>query len=290
MIQSGDYVIDDTNYAARCFSVLVEGHMMSTGLIPRDYAEAPVGGYEGSTVMSALNDELPLISWEEMPERIKEKVANKSQLSDIRNTGNAGKPIPSLDQNGQGYCWMYSGTSAAMLLRAVQGLPYVRLSGHAGACIIKGFRDQGGWGAQGLEFLMKRGQPSVEMWPEKSMSREHDNERTWQNAALHKIVEGFIDLDESIYDRDLTFQQVLTCLLCNIPVISDFRWWAHSVCAMDAVDVEPSRPANDPRRYGIRIWNSWRDSWGTMGTSVLTGTKAVPSGATAPRAITFSDQ
>ncbi len=120
-------------------------------------------------------------------------------------------------------------------------MPYVRLSAHAGACIIKNFRDQGGWGAQGLDRLRSHGQPSVEFWPEKSMNRQYDKPETWENAALHKVVEGFIDLDEPQYDRRLSFQQVLTCLLRNIPVIGDYSWWGHSVCLLDAVDVAPNQ-------------------------------------------------
>lgn len=289
MLYQNDFVIDESNFQSRCLVPTVNDHPVSFGLVPRNYSANPLGSYEGSTTFNKLNDELPLIDWAEMPDRIAAKVAAKSQLSDIRNTADNGKPFRSLDQNGQGYCWMYSGTVAGMLLRAIAGLPYVRLSGHAGACMIKNFRDQGGWGAQGLDRLFTHGQPSVEFWPEKSMSPTNNNPKTWENAALHKIGEGFIDLDVPQYDRRLSFQQVLTCLLCNIPVISDYNWWGHSVCAMDAVDVNPNKPANDPGRYGVRIINSWTDNWGTNGTGVLTGSKAIPDGATAPRSILLSN-
>ena len=285
MLQLNDFVINEENYVQRCF-VSTHGGEPGYGLVPRNYGTHPVGWYEGST---ALRDTLELIQWSDMPGLIAEKVANKSQLSDIRNRGNNGQPFPSLDQNGKGYCWAHSGTSAAMLLRARDNQPYVRLSAYAIACIIKNYRDQGGWGAQGLDFMRERGVPSVDFWPEKSMNRGNDNPQTWENAALHKITEGFIDLDAAQYDRNLSFQQVLTCLLNNIPVITDYNWWGHSVCAMDAVDVYPNRSATDPSRYGVRILNSWSDQWGERGTGVLTDRKAVPDGAVAPRAIMLSD-
>lgn len=278
MLQPNDFIINDSDRP--------DG---KRGLIPRNYSINPLGSYEGSRLFDALNDELPLTPFSEMPDIIADKVANKSQLSDIRNRGDNGRPIKSLDQNGQGFCWMYSGTMAVMLLRAKANMPHVRLSAHAGACIIKNFRDQGGWGAQGLDRLRSHGQPSIEFWPEKSMSRSHDKPATWENAALHKVSEGFIDLDAAQYDRNLSFQQVLTCLLCNIPVIADFNHWGHSVCLMDAVDVHPNKPATDPGRYGVRLINSWTDNWGTNGTGVLTDRKAVPDGATAPRSVTLSD-
>lgn len=282
MIQSTDFVIDDANALERA-----SGGM--TGLVPRNYSANPVGSYDGSTTFGKLNDELTLVPWEDMPDMIAEKTAAKSQLSDIRDIGNNGQPIPAYDQNGQGFCWFYSGTAALTLLRAKANMPYVRLSAHAGACKIKNFRDQGGWGAAGLDFQREKGVPSVEFWPEKSMSRQYDTTATWENALLHRVSEGFIDLDEAQYDRRLTFQQVLSCLLRNIPVIGDFNWWGHSVCLMDAVDVSPNKSNRDPSRYGVRILNSWTDNWGTRGTGVLTGSKAVPDGATAPRAVVVSD-
>jgi hypothetical protein len=288
MLRADDFLITDDNYRSVCFDQQADGERFAMGLIPRNYSTMPVGSLEGSVTFAQAAD-VPLIPMNEWPDRIAFKVTGKSQLSDIRNTANNGQPIPSLDQNGRGYCWAHSATAAAILLRAVSGMPYVRLSAYAVACIIKNYRDQGGWGAQGLDFIRERGVPSVEYWPEKSVSPSNDKPETWENAARHKVSEGFIDLDAAQYDRRLTFQEVATCLLCNIPVVSDFNWWGHSVCAMDLVDVEPTRAATDPRRYGVRIWNSWRDSWGTNGTGVLTGSKAIPDGATAPRSIVLSD-
>lgn len=289
MLRANDFIITDDNYRKVCFGQTANGERFAMGLIPRNYSTNPVGSLDGSVTFADAED-VPLIPMAEWPERIAQKVAGASQLSDIRNAGDNGKPIQSLDQNGRGYCWAHSATAAAILLRAVAGMPYVRLSAYAVACIIKNYRDQGGWGAQGLDFIRERGVPSVEFWPEKSVDRNNDNPATWENAAIHKVSEGFIDLDAAQYDRRLTFQEVGTCLLCNIPVVGDFNWWGHSVCVMDLVDVEPSRPATDSRRYGVRIWNSWRDSWGTNGTGVLTGSKAIPDGATAPRSIALSNQ
>jgi hypothetical protein len=260
MLKQNDFVITDENFSAVCFEQSRNGEAFARGLIPRNYAALPVGSLPYSTTFGAVQD-LPLIDMADWPELIARKVANKSQLSDYRDTGANGHPIPSLDQNGRGYCWTHSGTAAAMLLRAVGNMPYIRLSAYAIACIIKNYRDEGGWGAQGLDFIIERGVPSIKYWPEKSVSRNNDNAATWENAAAHKIIEGFIDIDEPQYDRNLTFQQVATCLLCNVPVISDFNWWGHSVCAMDLVDVNPNLPATNRNRYGVRIWNSWADSW-----------------------------
>lgn len=270
----GELIIDDDNWR-QFVDYRVDGHEMGHGLVERDYSQHPQGCYFAA---AAWAPDAPTVPRSEWSARIKEMERTKSRLSDLRMIANRGKPIPSLDQNGEGFCWAYSTTSAMMMLRAVQGLPYVRLSAHAVGCKVKGFRDQGGWSAQSLDFIVRYGVPSVEAWPEKSMSRSHDNEKTWENAARHKPTEGWVELSAPIYDRDLTFDQVMTCLLHRIPVPSDFNWWGHAVCAVDPVEVEPGS-------FGVRIWNSWRDSWGTLGMGVLRGSKAIPDNAVAPRAI-----
>lgn len=178
-----------------------------------------------------------------------------------------------------GNCWAYSTGAAIMILRALANLPFLRLSPHAVACKIKNFRDEGGWGAASLEFAIKNGYPSIETWPEKSMSRQYDNEKTWAEASRNKVSEQWMDVEPPVYDRELTFDQVMTCLLNRIPVVSDFNWWGHSVCALDPVEVEPGS-------FGVRIINSWTDNWGDAGEAVLRGSKAIPDGATAPRVVT----
>lgn len=254
---------------------------MRMGLIPRDYDEHPVGCYGSAPPYSI--DDMPLIDWAVMPEMIREMETKKSRLSDIRRRGNNGQPIPSLDQNGQGYCWAYSTTSCVQLLRAVANMPYVPLSAHSVACVIKNFRDQGGWGAASLDFYTTRGCVPQSLWPAKSMSRQWNTEANWQAAKEFRVTEGWVDLQPAVYSRDMSAQQVATCLLNRLPVIGDFNWWGHSVCVMDLVDVYPSRAANDPRRYGTRILNSWRDSWGDLGEGVLKDSKAWPDGGAAPR-------
>jgi hypothetical protein len=178
-------------------------------------------------------------------------------------------------------CWAYSTGMALMMSRMMSNQPYVRLSPHAVACKIKGFRDEGGWGALSMEFAVKNGYPSDKFWPQKSMSRSYDTLTTWGNAEKHRVQEGYWDLDAKVYDRNLTFDQVMTCLMMRIPIVGDFNWWGHSVCLLDPVEVEPGS-------FGVRIINSWTDNWGNLGEGVLQGNKAIPDGAVAPRVTTAS--
>lgn len=253
------YIIDDSTPIDELLNPHVEG-------------EAKGRGYDPDQVIPGMFDppkDLPLIPRSEWSDRIKEKEEKKSRISDVRTW-------PSLDQNGQGYCWAYSTTSCVMLLRSLMNQPYVRLSAHAIGCKVKNFRDQGGWCGLSAQFQREHGCPSVEYWVEKSMSRSYDKPETWENAKLHMVTEEWADLTKAVYDQNLTFDQVATCLLCNIPCAVDFDWWGHSVCAMDLVEVEPGS-------FGLLILNSWSDSWGERGAGVLRGDRAIPHGAVALR-------
>ena len=275
-INPNELVINDGNYQ-RYLDPAVNGEKVARGLIPRNYAQHPVGS--GLGAVAGLT--IPLIPRSEWSARIKEMEEAKTRLSDYRRIGNNGLPIPSLDQNGQGFCWAYSTGMALMMSRMMSNQPYVRLSPHAVACKIKGFRDEGGWGALSMEFAVKNGYPSDKFWPQKSMSRSYDTLTVWGNAEKHRVQEGYWDLDAKVYDRNLTFDQVMTCLMMRIPIVGDFNWWGHSVCLLDPVEVEPGS-------FGVRIINSWTDNWGNLGEGVLQGNKAIPDGAVAPRVTTAS--
>ncbi len=164
-------------------------------------------------------------------------------------------------------CWAHSSTSASLIVRAVAGEPYADLSAYCVACIIKGYRDEGGWGSESLEWIAENGIPSSEFWPQQSMDRSNDNPAMRANAKLHRITE-WMDLQPN------NKAQLVTCLLLGIPVVVDFNWWSHSVCAIDLVSLSPFR---------IRIWNSWGDKWSENGTGILEGSKAIPDGQIAPR-------
>jgi C1A family cysteine protease len=230
-----------------------------------------------------FNTNFPVIPRENWPELIKEKEAKKLRLSDIRNIADKGQPIRSYDQNGQGYCWAYSTTAAITMARAAANMPHVRLSAHSIACKIKGFRDQGGWNGESVEFAIKNGVVPESLWPAKSMARNLDNAANWEAAKAFCITEGFLDMAQPIWGKEMTFDQLASCLLLNIPCPSDFDWWGHSVLAMDLEEADDKYPLTDIRRWAIRIWNSWQDSWGANGTGVIIGKKAIPMGATAIR-------
>lgn len=295
-----ELVIHDGNahlYAAKQH-IGEDGLPRSKGLIPRNYQTHPVGCYASIKPYSAIN--FPLIPRAEWSQRLRDQTAAGARLSDIRMRGNNGQMIPSRDQGNRGYCWFHSGVSAILLSRASLNMKYVDLSAYAGACVIKNFRDEGGWGAQGVDFLVSRGVPTSQFWPQKSVLRSNDNPQTWENAKLHRVLEGWIDLAEAQYDRKLTFEQCISLYLVGFPTVNDHNFWSHSIAGADAVEGNAQWGytradsgklmelyefdlywgMNNPVTggWGYRLWNSWADSWSDQGMGVLTGNQAIPDG------------
>lgn len=226
-------------------------------------------------------DQMKVIPRHEWSARIKEKAALGANLKTIRQTAANGQQMPTLDQNGQGYCWFYSVARCLMYLRAKQNQPYVRLSAHAGACMVKNFRDEGGWSPLAAKFCRERGLPSVAHWPEKSMSRSNDRFEVWENAKGNIITEDWADLTAAVYDQNLTFEQIATCLLLDIPITLDLPWWSHSVNGHTLVEPEPGS-------FAVEGDNSWTDGWGERGSFVMREEKVTPMSACAIRVINAS--
>jgi len=234
------------------------------GLETRDYSKNPVG-------YNSKPFDIPLIPESQWQGLLDKQKAAKAQLHNIRDTGNNGGRIPSTDQMQTNFCWAHSSTGAVMLLRARQNEPFVPLSATAIACKIKNFRNVGGWGAESLEYIAEHGVPSLTYWPQgnEGIKKHYDSPTTWENAAKHKVTE-WMDM------QPRSKAQLVTCLLLNIPVVSDFSWWGHSVVTLSLMSLNPFRTL---------IWNSWGDAWGDNGTGILEGSKAIPDGMIAPRSI-----
>lgn len=275
-----NFTIGDDNWKDSIAPV-IDGQRVTTGLVPRDYGVNPQGYYASIPAWSL--DDMPLIPMEEWPERIRDLDGTQSSLVHIYDRGNKGQPIESLDQNGQGACWCYSTGCAIQMLRAVANMPYIQLSCHSVFCKIFNFVDRGAWGALSMEFAAKNGYVPTSRWPAKSMSHQYDTEANWDAAKEFRLLEGWVDLKPAAYDREMSAQQVGTALLSRTPVVSDYNWWGHSVCAAALWDAYPNRRATDITRYGTIIKNSWSDRWGDRGWGRLKDSKAFPNGGGAPR-------
>lgn len=239
---------------------------MGKGYVERDYEIYPIE-------MFAEPKEIPLVPSSDWDAIIDEQEEQESSLTHIWHR----KGYQHLDQNGQGFCWAYSGAHAIMATRARDNQPYERLSAHAAACKIMDFKDKGAWCGLSSKFYGEFGCPTVKTWPEKSMSRAHDNPGTWEEAKRFQITENYVDLTRPVWGQNLTFDQVASCVLNNIPAQVDFNWWGHSVCAMRLKRIERGS-------YGLEIVNSWL-KWGDRGFATLQGNRTIPDGAVATRAV-----
>jgi hypothetical protein len=239
----------------------------------RGLIEAPPGfGRE----MAAPPAEMKIYQRSEWSDRIKEKNARKSWLKDI------GHYIENINQGSVGYCWAHSNAHAVTFSRAVNNLPYLKLSAFMVAAIIKKGRDEGGWCGLSRKFMAEVGICTQDLWPQGNRNTKLDTPQARENAGLHRITEDWVDLTKDVYDQNLTFDQVVTCVLDNIPVAVDFNHWSHSVCATGVVEVEPGS-------FALEIYNSWGSEWGQNGYGLLRGQKAIPDGATAIRVTVASE-
>jgi hypothetical protein len=233
---------------------------MSKGLIPRDFGNYPIGYLAAAKPMPS-NIIIPKSEWKD---RLALQKKYSTRLIDIRNRGMDGRPIPSRDQNGKGYCWAHSSCSTGLLARAAMNEPYADLSAYSIAATIKNYRDEGGWNAQSIKFMVERGCATSKTWPQKSMDRSlKDNPKVWEDAAHYKITEW--------YDLEGLDQFVTACLL-GWPIASDFNWWGHSVATMCLEEV-------GDRVEDLVTWilNSWGDKWSQNGAGMLKGKKALPN-------------
>ncbi len=148
-----------------------------------------------------------------------------------------------------GNCWAHSSVSAMLLRRALDGEPYADLSAFEVACIIKDYRDEGGWGGDSVEWISQNGVTTSQFWPQKSTSRSNDNPQMRADSGLRKYTE-WMDLDPNNMK-----EQYITCILLGIPLVCDYNPWSHSVCGISVTD-DFSRSV---------IWNSWGEGWKANG-------------------------
>jgi hypothetical protein len=257
---SGQLIIDDSNWQEHAAE---SWEQSGRGYVPRDFDRVPHGA-----MPFAAKFDLPLIPESEWTDRIEEQTKTKTRIRDLCDQAQ----LPPKNQQQTNYCWINAPTYCTEVLRVVQGDPKVILSPASVGAKIKNFRNVGGWGAEGLEYIVEHGVCSVNVWPANAINRQYDTPEAEADRAKHRVQEWW----------DLTprnFNQLATCLLLRIPVAIGLNWWSHEVTAVGLVVISKGV-------FGVDIRNSWGVDYGDNGYAVLSRSKATPDDAVAPRTTT----
>lgn len=244
-------------------------------LIPAGFSTGYKGMFRSSAQADALTipfpDELliPESDWQGMIEEMEER---KTRVSDLVNQAG----LPCKDQGQTNFCWANAPVHCLEVLRVIQNQPMVILSPASVACPITGFRNNGGFGGDALEWLIQSGVVPVENWPANAIDRRYYTEANKLLAREFKALEWF-----NLRPRNK--QQHISCLLRRIPIAVGLNYWSH-----ETTDYEPVWLNG---QIGVRSRNSWRMDWpvpGGMGYYVRQGSKMLADDLVAPRTTTAS--
>ena len=235
------------------------------GLVPRDYDTHPKGCF--AFAPEEYPDDL-LVPESDIDGLLQELIGKKDDLLSLREAKFS--VLQSLDQNGFGLCWAFSSTKAMMYLRAIQNEPDEILSAWYVAGKVKGWRDQGGFGGESLNFIAKSGVPAMSFCPD--YHSRNDTPECEANAKLH-VAGSWWECSE---DPQKAFHQACSAYIrFMVPTIQDFDWLSHSMCVPSFHAYKSPHSSAD---------NSWGNQ-GDKGLYDLKGKHALPNGCWIPRVI-----
>ena len=239
-----EHVIGDENFRQHLFAPPGQAKgFLGSAMRPRSCIEG----------VKTFNDlGISLVPESEWKERIEEREANKSTLKDF--SIEAG--LPCKDQASTNYCWINAPTHCVEVVNLLTTGEVASLSPASAGARIKGFRNVGGWGSQGLEWMRVNGVNRTKDWPDNAINRSYDTPENRERAKEFVVIEYYIL--NSLAER-------VSCLFANIPIADGYNWWSHEVTGVDPVWVNG--------KVAIRTRNSWGMSYGDRGFFVLEGSK-----------------
>ena len=231
---------------------------MGRGYVPRDYEAFPEGVFADPLP-------LPLIPRSEWRDRIEQMDREKRWPKDHKIAAG----FKSLNQSSTNYCWINAPVQCVHYVRAMQGETHVPLSPASVGAPLKNYRNVGGWGSQGLLYMIDHGVAPQSLWPPNAIDRKYNTPEVQAERQKYKV-------DEWWELKQRSFDQLMTCLLLGYPVAIGLNWWRHEVTACKA--------AVNGNQYLIDVDNSW-GNWGDNGHGWLTEGKATPDDAVVPRVV-----
>lgn len=221
------------------------------GLEARERINRPSGSVRGLGGPSI--NKIPRSEWDDRLEQMDKDKSSLWHLMDLIKS-------PVKNQNGISYCWVHGITRAVEVRIGSQRNKPVLLSATSVGCKIKGFRNQGGWGRDAIEYEAEHGVVPMDLWPENKLDRQYDTPEAWA-AAENFIVDEWDELPENDFDMEMSY--AFECF----PFGLGLDWWGHLVCGMVPI-------GNGDGTYSLGIDNSWDITWGTKGRGILSESKA----------------
>lgn len=261
--------IDDNNYLQH-IEITKD---LSKGREARSYSANPFGSLRSARPFPE-SLRIPKNQWLDM---VKYKEASQTRLSDLIRFEIKQGRMKSKNQQQTNYCWCNAVVGAVETIRAVQGFPYLDLSPASVAAQIKGYRNQGGWGGEALDFIVDNGIATTSEWPANYWQNSKYLTQAVKESMKHRRIFGFFD----IQPRD--FSAAASLVLNNIPVPIGLNWWRHEVYAVDLVAI-------DSVTFGFRFRNSWGDEYGDMGFNVLSYAHSIPDDALGVTSVDYTER
>lgn len=210
--------------------------------------------------------DLPILSEPEIVERAQFQEQHGLRISDyIRRI-----QMPHKDQGRTNYCWINAPVHGVEVVRVIAGHSYVSLSPASAGAPIKNFRNVGGWGTQGLQWMSQNGVVPSDKWPDNAIDR-----RYWTDDNRKLALSFRVDEWDDFEPRNM--RALCSALVFGVPVAVGYNWWLHEVLACDPI-------IKDSRIAGVRIRNSWQ-GWGDFGFGILEGRQAQADDQVAARTI-----
>jgi hypothetical protein len=218
---------------------------------PRDLKKHPYGAAPGTVPLGDTGVRvIPRSEWKPRLDALKRANAGIRALLWDKH--------PCHDQASTNYCWANGPTACGDTIIYITGRGNYLLSAASVGGPVTGFSNEGGWPANAIEYMSKKGAVRDSLWPNATISRSYFNREDVQADYPHHLV------SQTIADLGATsdiFDETVTCVLLGCPVATCHNWWMHAVIAT-GLD------------YQNGVWyleerNSWAMDYGEQGFFLL---------------------